>query len=184
MSEHLDRDDSKEGRPAPARRPRASILEVMGLVAALAVCLRWPGFSVPMGLLFLYARARRREVLRRPTRVALGQVAVAAYLPPAVGIFWTPLWRWDTYTTCLPLMPSFVPAALIMVLGWVVDGTRFSQAGPIAMVVLSLSPLVVIGGLGLVARRGIDWRIPYVILAAGMSAFSTFVFLVMFSIPT
>ena len=52
--------------------------------------------------LFLYALARRWEVLRWPTRVALGQVALATYLPPAVGIFWTPLWWWDTYKPFVP----------------------------------------------------------------------------------
>jgi hypothetical protein len=171
-------------RHAPVRRLRALILELMWLVVAVTVAVRWPGLAVPVSLLFLYTLAHRRDIPRWPTRVALGQIALALYLPPVAGIFWTPLWWWDTYTTYFSLMPSFVPAALIMGLDWVVKVTRFSPAGTVAMVVLSLSPLVGIGGLGLVARRGLAWRIACLILAAGMSAFSTFAFLVIFSIPT
>ncbi len=73
MTEHGDRQESAEERLAPVRRPRVSILEMMVLVAALAVSFRWPGLSVPVGLLFLYTLARRRDILQRPTRVALGQ---------------------------------------------------------------------------------------------------------------
>ena len=54
------------------------------------------------------------------------------------------------------------PAALIMGLGWVVEVTRFSPTGTAEMVVMSLSPLVVIGGLGLVAARArLAARLPH-----------------------
>jgi hypothetical protein len=58
------------------RRLNASILELMLLVAAAAVSFRWPGLSVPVGLLFLYALTQRRDILGQPTRVALAQVAL------------------------------------------------------------------------------------------------------------
>jgi hypothetical protein len=48
-------DGSDDGRLAPTRRLRVSILDAKGLVAALAVCFRWPGLSVPVGLAFLHA---------------------------------------------------------------------------------------------------------------------------------
>ena len=85
MSDHVRMNESQGKRLAPVRRLRASILEMMSLVAALAVSFRWPGLTVPVGLLFLYALAQRRDILRRETRIALGQVALASYLPPAVG---------------------------------------------------------------------------------------------------
>jgi hypothetical protein len=184
MSERVASAESTEERLAPVRRPRVSIFEVMWLVAAVAVSFRWPGLTVPVSLLFLYALARRRDILRRPTRLALGQIALAVYLPPAAGLFWAPLWWWNQDLEFFSLMPAFVPAALIMGLDWVVQVTRFSPSGTVEMVVLSLSPLVVIGGLGLVARHGIAWRIACLVVALGMFTLSTFVFFVMFSIPT
>ena len=101
MSEHGDDDKSVGKTVAPARRLRVSILEMMLLVAVLAVSFRWPGLTVPVGLLFLYTLARRREILRRQTRMALGQVALALFLPPVLGFlalhFWgsfgSPDWR-------------------------------------------------------------------------------------------
>ena len=68
------------------RRLRVTVLEVMLLVTALAVSFRWPGLSIPVGLLFLYALAQRRDILGRPTRVALVQDALALYIPPTVGL--------------------------------------------------------------------------------------------------
>jgi hypothetical protein len=68
------------------RRLRASILELMVLMAALAVSFAWPGLSVPAGLLFLCARGQRRDFLCRQTRVGLGQIDVTSYLLAAVGL--------------------------------------------------------------------------------------------------
>jgi hypothetical protein len=184
LSDLVHPKESVGERLAPVRRLRASILEVMLLVAAVAVSFRWPGLSVPAGLLFLYAFARRRDILRRSTRVALGQIALALYLPPALGRFRVDFRVWDVYLERFSLMPTFVPAALIMGLDWVVQEVRFSPAGTARMVVLSLSPLVMIAGLGVVARRGIAWRIACLIVALGMSAVSTFVLFVVMSIPT
>jgi hypothetical protein len=184
MSEPIDNDEAKTKPLAPVRRFRVSIREVMGLVAAVAVSLRWPGLSVPVGLLYLYALARRRDLLSQSTRVALGQVALAVYLPPVMGLFWAPLSWWDQHSEFFAVMPAYVPAGLIMGLNWVFQVTRFSPGGTVAMVVLALSPLVVIGGLGIVARLGIAWRIACLVVTLGISALSSFVFLVMFSIPT
>jgi hypothetical protein len=106
------------------------------------------------------------------------------YIPVDVGMVWTPLWWWETYTEYFSLMPAFVPAALIMGLKWLLDETRFSPRATVATVVLSLSPLILIGVLGLVARRGLAWKISCLIFATVLSALSTLVLLVMFSIPT
>jgi hypothetical protein len=49
---------------------------------------------------------------------------------------------------------------------------------------LSLCTLLVIVGLGLLARRGLAWRILCLILAAGPSIRSTLLMLLVFSLPT
>jgi hypothetical protein len=85
MREHDARDEPPEARRAPSGHLRGSILEMMALVAAVAISFRWPGLAVPAVLLFLYAGARRRNILARPTRAALGQVALALYIPPALA---------------------------------------------------------------------------------------------------
>src|ERR1700678_1653765 len=97
VSDHVRPNESVGKRPSPIRRLRASILEMMSLVAALAVAFRWPGLSVPVGLLFLYTLAQRRDILRRQTRVALGQLALALYLPPAAGLLVVGVPMWDFY---------------------------------------------------------------------------------------
>jgi hypothetical protein len=191
MSEHVVSKESIEERLSPVRRPRISILEMMLLVAALAVSFRLPGVSVSVGLLFLYALAQRRNILRRQTRVALGQIALALYLPPTVlGLLLVPCLAggnlaiivegWDRYLEIFPFMPTFIPWALILGLSTARDAlggeTLFgSPQQTVATVVLSMiSPLAVIGGLGVVARRGRTWRMACLIVAAAMSAASTF----------
>jgi len=163
-------------RLAPVRRLSASIREIMSLVAAVAVSFRWPGLTVPVSLLFLYALARRRDVLGRPTRVALTQVALALYFPPAAGLLLVPFQGWDQYLEVFPFMPTFIPGALILGLETACAAAFFdSPQHPVATVVLStVNPLAVIGGLGMVARRGRAWRIACLTLAAAMSAASTF----------
>ena len=134
MSEHADGSESGAKRLPLARRLRVSILEMMLLVAALAVSFRWPGLTVPVGLLFLYTLVRRRDILRRQTRVALGQIALALYFPPVLaflalhfwGSFGSPDWRqyWafvgrdyflGFFIGRLSLMPAVLPGFLIMV---------------------------------------------------------------------
>jgi len=204
MSEHGDNHESLQERIAPVRGPRASILVMMLLVAALAVSFRWPGLTVPAGLLFLYAFAQRRDILRRQARVALAQVALALYLPPAVvGLLVVPCLAggnlalivegWDRYLEVFPFMPTFIPGALILGLFTARHGNPLvvhllftardamfwplfdSPQHTVATVVLStMNPLAVIAGLGVVARRGRAWRKACLIIAAAMSAASTF----------
>jgi hypothetical protein len=138
--------------------------------------------TVPVCLLFLFALAQRRDSLGWPTRVALAQVALALYLPPAVGLLLVPRVWWDR---CLvenfQFMPIFIPGALILRLFTARD-TMFwplfmfdSPLQTVATVVLStMIPLAVIVGLGVVARRGRAWRIACLIITAAMSAASTF----------
>src|SRR5262245_41938347 len=85
MSEHDARSEPREVRRSASGHVRGSILEMMTLVAAVAISFRRLGMAVPAVLLFLYALVRRRNILARPTRVALGQVAVALYIPPALA---------------------------------------------------------------------------------------------------
>jgi hypothetical protein len=187
-------------RTALVRRVRVTIFELMLLVAAVGVSLRWPGMSVPVGLLFLYLLAHRRDILRRQTCVGFGQMALAVYLPPVLGFLGLHLWGrvgppdWRQYWAFvgeeyflslfigrLSLVPAFVPASLIMLLlgipwaGNMADPPELTMA----VVVLSMSPLALIGGLGMIAKRGMAWRIPCLIVAFGISALSTFVLFVM-----
>jgi hypothetical protein len=175
MSERVDNIESVGKSSAPARRLRVSILEMMMLVAALAVSFRWPGLTVPVALLFLYTLARRRDILRRQTRIALGQIALALYLPVAVAILRFPFEVWGEYVASFSLMPTFILGGLTQLLWVRHSGPQLPRAVMAAMqvVVQSLSLLAVFGTLGVVAKRGIVWRIPCLILASGMSALST-----------
>jgi hypothetical protein len=78
-----------------------------------------------------------------------------------------------------PFMPTFIPGALILglstarnALGW---APMFdSPQHAVATVVLStMNPLAVIGGLGVLARRGRAWRMTCLIIAAALSTAST-----------
>ncbi len=173
MTDHVRTEESAGERLAPVRRLRASILDLMLLVAAVAVSFRWPGLCVPVGLLLLYAFARRRDILRRQTRVALGQVALAIYLLPAVGLLCVPFEGWDEYLGIFPFMPNFVPGTLIArMLPWF--DWYHAPLFPVETDVLStMTSLVMIAGLGVVARRGRAWRIAGLTLAAVMSAANT-----------
>jgi hypothetical protein len=174
MSEHIDSNESIEQRLAPVRRRRVSILEVMWLVAALAVSFRWPGLSVPVGLLFLYALAQRRDILGRQTRIALGQIALAMYLPPAVGLLLVHREEWGFYLEHFSLMPNFIPGALIArMLPWF-DWLNSPPLTVETVVLSTMTSLAMIGGLGVLARRGIAWRMACLTLAMAMSAASTF----------
>jgi len=175
VSDRVPTDQKVGERLAPARRLRVSIIELLLLVAAIAVSFRWPGLSVPVGLLFFLALAQRRDLLGRPTRVALALVALAIYLPPAGGLFWVPFEEWDEYLGILPFMPNFIPGTLLArMLPWF-DWYR-APLFPIETDVLStLTSLAMIVALGMLARRGIAWRIVCLTLAALMSAASTLI---------
>jgi hypothetical protein len=182
------------GRPGLFRRFRVSISELMLLVAAVALGMRWPGLSVPVGLLFLYDLARRRAVLSRRTLVALGQVTLAVYLPPVLAFLGLHLWGsfgpayerqyWsfvgrdyflNLFVGDLSIVPAYVPASLIMRRGGIhwVDNLSVPLELCVATVVLAMSPLAMIVGLGMIAKRGLAWLIPCLVIAAGMSALST-----------
>ncbi len=181
--------------PAPGRRFQISILEIMLLVAALAVSFRWPGLTVPLGLVFLYALAQRRNILRRQTRVALGQVALALYLPPVLAFLALHLWGkfgpadWRAYWSFVGFEHfagmfigrlSLIPGLLIAV-GLHRAGAPFRAfEGDIPeMVFLSLISLAVLFGLAVIAKRGSAWRVACLLVAAGMSALSTWIAYVM-----
>lgn len=165
MSENVDSNELM-GKPlASVSGLRASFLEMMLLVAALAVSFRWPGLTVPVGLLCLYALAQRRDMLGPQTRVAVGQVALAMYLPPALGLLCFPFDAWDQYLASFSLMPILALACIAV---------PRSLEDTAAMVVLSLSTLAAIAGTAVIARKGNAWRIACLIVASGMSALSTF----------
>jgi hypothetical protein len=173
MNEHSANDASTAGHLVPARRLRISIFEVMVLVAALAVCFRWSGLSLPVGLLLLYTFVRRRDILRRSTRLALGQIALALYVPPAVGFFLVSPQEWERYMTYFSLMPTFIPGTLIArVLPWF--DWFHAPLFPSEVVILStLTVVATIGGLGMVARRGRISLITCATFVVVMSAAST-----------
>jgi hypothetical protein len=167
LSDHVDTPESMDDRPALDRRPRVSILELMLLVAAAAVSFRWPGLSVPVGLLFLYALTQRRDILGQPTRVSLAQVALVLYLPPAAGLFLVPREEWGYYLENFSVMPTFIPWGLILAsMYW---WFRFhSPLFQVAIVALwTITPVALILGLG-VARRDLNWRIVCLSLTAAM----------------
>jgi hypothetical protein len=168
MSEPAGGAESLRERSARFCRPRVSILEMMVLVAAVAVSLRWPGLSVPMGLVLLYAFAQRRDILSRRTRDALGQVALALYLPPALGFVLFPLAEWGHYLEHLSRLWTFFPWALVLFfLGWWY--TAYSLLFTVATICLvAISTLGAIWGLGFLARRAINWRSVFLRLAAVM----------------
>jgi hypothetical protein len=175
MNQRGGRHESSDEDLLRVRRPRVSILELMWLVAALGVCFRWPGLGLPVGLLFLYAFARRREILHRSTRLALGRIALALNLPPAMGLLAVPPEGWDSYLECFSFMPTLVPGALIaLALPWF---NRYqAPLFAVEIKVLSvISAFAVIGGLGALARRGRAWSIACFTLAVAMSATSTFI---------
>jgi hypothetical protein len=156
----------------------------MGLVAAAAICFRWPGLSIPVVWVCAYVLAWRRDSPTRPTRAAIGQVALALYIPTALGLFWAPWWWWETYASYVSLLPSFFPAAFILSAVSGINVRYGSPEGTIGMVLISLIPPILIVGLGFIARRGRVWRISVLVFAAGMSVFSLLVFIVLMSIPT
>jgi hypothetical protein len=184
MDEPMKADTWKEERLAPVRWARVSILDVMGPVGAAAICFRWPGLSVPVVCVYAYVLAWRTDFPARPTRAAIGQVALALYLPTALGLFWAPLWWWETYASYVSLLPSFFPAAIILSAVSGIYVRYGSPAATIGMVLLSLIPPILIVGLGLIARRGRVWRVAGLVFAVGMSLFSLLVFVVLMSIPT
>jgi hypothetical protein len=157
---------------------------MMGLVASAAICFRWPGLSIPVVCVCSYVLAWRRDFPARPTRAAIGQVALALYIPTALGLFWAPRWWWETYASYVSLLPSFFPAAFILSGVSGINVCYGSPAGTIGMVLLSLIPAILIVGLGFVARRGRVRRIAILVSAAGISLFSLLVFIVLMSIPT
>src|SRR5262249_20642074 len=153
-----DVDIPEDRSPALARRARVKILELMGLVAAAAICFRWPGLSIPVVCVCVYVLALRRDFPARPTRAAIAQVALALYIPTALGLFWPPLWWWEIYASYVSLLPSFFPAAFILSGVSGINILYGSPAGTIGMVLLSLISPILVVGLGFIARRGRVWR--------------------------
>ncbi len=184
MNERSDVDIPEDRSSAQARRARVTILGMVGLVAAAAICFRWPGLSIPVVCVCAYVLAWRGDVRARPTRAAIGQVALALYVLTALGLFWAPRWWWETYVRYVSLLPSFFPAAFILSGVSGINVRYGSPAGTIGMVLLSLIPPILIVALGFLARRGRVCRIAVLVFAAGMSVFSLLVFIVLMSMPT
>jgi hypothetical protein len=178
MSEHGARDELTVARRAPFGRLRGSILEMMALVAAAAISFRWPGLAVPAFLLFLYSLVRRRNILAHPTRVALGQVALALYIPPALatlGSFLLLREDLDGYLTHFSFMANFIPGAILAnLLPWF-DRMHALLFTVEAMVLSTLIDVAMIAGLGVLAARGRAWQIACLGLVASISAASTYI---------
>lgn len=165
---------STEEPRVSARRLRASILEMMGLVAALGVCFRWPGLSVPVGLLSLHAPARRRGVLAPATLAALRQITLALYIPPAAALPLVRFADWDGYLEMVSPLPAFLPGALIGGFGRVFDAFIMPE-GTAIRIILSLASVAIAGGLVGIARVVPRGRVACVVAAFGLSVASTLV---------
>jgi hypothetical protein len=157
----------------------------------------------PVSLLFLDVFARRHNILLKPTRSALGQVALAVYLPPILTFLVMHLWAcfesadlrlyWafvgrdyfmDLFLGRVSLIPTFVPAFILMFpfggRDWALNpdnSTEFTAL--VQTVVLSRCPVVMIGVLGMVAKRGTAWRIACVTVATLISGLSTYALFVL-----
>lgn len=161
-------------RVAPGRRLRASILDMMLLVAAIAVSLRCRDLSMPVALLFLYAFTRRRAILTPRRCDALGLVALALYLPPAALVLFEPVEWWGDYLEHFSCMPGFVPAQL---LARVLPGFDRNHEPLFTVPMIVLSITITLGEIvvfGILAARGKAWRIACLVLASMMSAASSF----------
>jgi hypothetical protein len=140
------------------------------LVAALAVALRWPVCTVPLGFLVLYALAQRRGILRRQARVALGQIALALYVPPALGLLFVPRAERGYFLEQFSILPSFIPGGFIVFnLPWWFrsNSLLFSVA---TVVVATITLVAVISGLGVLARRDMKWWIAGLIPAVALTS--------------
>ena len=194
MDERGDPHHDTPEQLAPVRRCQISIVEIMLLVAVFAVLFRRPGLTVPVASAFLFALAQRRDILRRETRVALGQIAMALFLPPILGFLGLHLWG------------SFGPARREAILGLrragvlpeVVRRPPLAHSGArsrppdrgrpavgrgamwsldierIAMITSPIITLAMIGVLGLLATARRAWRIACLFIAAGISSLSTY----------
>lgn len=158
----------------PARGLRASILEMMTLIVVLGVCFRWPGLSVPVGLLSLDALARRRGLLAPATLAAIRQITVALYLPPVAALLLVRFSDWDGYLEMVSPMPAFLPGALILGFYRVFDAFIMPE-GTAIRITLSLASLAIAGGLVGIARLGPRRRVACVVIAIGLSVASTLV---------
>ena len=168
MGESPEANPTLSVQPSSGRRSRASIVDAMGLVAALVVAFRWPGLCVPVGLFVLSALAYRRGFLAPPTRSALRQVALALYLPTAAGLVLFPLAAWDEYQEIVSPAPAFVPGALIGGFEWA-RWILVLPEGTAPRIILSLASLAIAAALVSIARRGLGWRIAGVVVAFGLS---------------
>jgi hypothetical protein len=178
MIEHDALDQPTEARRAPSSYLRASILEMIVLVAALAISFRWPGLAVPAVFLFLYALDRRRNIVARPTRAALGQVALVLYIPPTLATLASFLMfreDLDDYLTHFSFMANFIPGTILAhLLPWF-DRMHAPHYAGEAMVLSTLIDLAMIAGLGVLAARGQARRIACLVVAASVSAASTYI---------
>ena len=112
------------------------------------------------------------------------QVALALYIPPAVGLllFHYVEEGWNLYLEHFSTMPSFIPAALIsLMLPWF-DWSNAPFFAVEIVVLSTMTSLGMIGGLGVLARRGRAWRIACLTLAGAMSAASTYFVLLLLTI--
>jgi hypothetical protein len=85
----------------------------------------------------------------------------------------------DLFLGHVSLIPAFVPAFILMIpfgsREWALNpGNSTEFRALVETVVLSLCPVVTIGVLGMVAKRGTAWRIACVTVATLISGLSTY----------
>ncbi len=144
------------------------LIDLMIVVAAFALGLRWPLLIVPLGLLAVVTIAARNGTRGRHELIPLGQVALVMYLPCLAGFSLHCDHCRSAWLSLLPTVPTLVPVMLFARLfdGRLTDETSF--------LIASFAALGLILVLAWVASRGIFWRIAilaFVLIASGVSAF-------------
>ncbi len=121
---------------APPRRFRASIGEIMGLVALVALACVWPGLiPTQVVAVLVWFGATRATEGARGRRISLGVVLAAVYLPALANFVAAPLivpilagapdWG-EAWSRAFPFAPGTLPAFLVFgltgiaktVMGW------------------------------------------------------------------
>jgi hypothetical protein len=144
------------------------LIDLMIVVAAFALGLRWPWLIVPLGLLAVVTIAARNGTKGRHALMSLGQAALALYLPCLMGFSLRCDHCRSAWLSLLPTVPTLVPVMLVARLfdGRLTDETSF--------LIASFTALGLILILAWIASRGLIWRIAslaFVLIASGVSAF-------------
>jgi hypothetical protein len=169
------------------RRIRASIGELMGLVAVAALACVWPGLiPTEVVAVLTWVGARGGSAPARARLASLGVVLVAVYLCPLANFVLVPLlgsdspqfgpeWRRD-WSPLFPITPGVLPLIVIDCgtgLGAVLQRINPDAFDVMLAVLASLAAAVVVYALTLLAGQSRGRRVVAATLGFLWSAFST-----------